>query len=103
MIFTNRFELVIKHKKYRDMLKWEESDPHAVITPAFSCATNQGIINENGNCLDLPARIYVDNTLMFAVNRTHMETVLAVAIKAIFVVMGEPKVVVRQCPLAMDK
>ena len=29
--------------------------------------------------------------------------VLAAVIKAIFVVMGEPNIAVRQCPLAMDK
>jgi hypothetical protein len=40
---------------------------------------------------------------MLAVNRAHMETVLATVIKAIFVVMGEPEVVARQCPLVMDK
>ncbi len=26
-IFANRLDLVIKHKKYLDMLKWEEADP----------------------------------------------------------------------------
>jgi hypothetical protein len=53
--------------------------------------------------LDLPAGIYVDDALMLAVNRAHMETVLATAIKAFFVVMGEPEVAVRQCPLTMDR
>jgi hypothetical protein len=32
-----------------------------------------------------------------------MKIVLAAMIKAIFVVMGEPDVAARQCPLAMDK
>ncbi len=32
-----------------------------------------------------------------------MKIVLAIMIKAIFVVMGESNVAVRQCPLAMDK
>jgi hypothetical protein len=39
-VFANRLDLVIKHKKYLDMLKWEEADLHANITPAFSHATN---------------------------------------------------------------
>jgi hypothetical protein len=38
---------------------------------------------------------------MLATDRAHMETVLAAAVKAIFVVMGEPNTVVRQCPLAI--
>jgi hypothetical protein len=66
-VFANRLDLVIKYKEYLDMLKWEEADPHAEITPAFSCAIGQGVINKKGNSLDLPARIYVDNALMLAV------------------------------------
>jgi hypothetical protein len=85
------------------MLKWDKSDPHVMITHAFPCAINQGIINENGICLDLPACIFVDNALMLAMDRAHMEMVLAAAIEAIFVIMGGPKIVVRQCLLAMEK
>jgi hypothetical protein len=40
---------------------------------------------------------------MLAIDRTHLNTVLAVAIKAIFFIMDTPEVAVRQCPLAMDK
>jgi hypothetical protein len=85
------------------MLKWEETDLHAVITPAFSCAINRGIINENRNHLDLTTRIFGNDTLMLAVNRAPMETVLAAMTKAIFVMMEEPKVAIWQCPLAMEK
>jgi hypothetical protein len=40
---------------------------------------------------------------MLALDVNHMKMVLAAMIKAIIVVMGEPNVAVRQCPLAMDK
>jgi hypothetical protein len=40
---------------------------------------------------------------MLALDVDHMKIVLAATTKAIFVVMGEPDVTVRQCPLAMDK
>jgi hypothetical protein len=40
---------------------------------------------------------------MLALNVDHMKMVLAATIEAIFVVMGELDVAVRQCPLAMDK
>ncbi len=40
---------------------------------------------------------------MLALNVDHTKMVLAAMIKATFVVMGEPDVAVRQCPLAMDK
>ncbi len=85
------------------MLKWEEIDPSAELTPAFSCTINRGIIDDTGNWISLPARIYVDNAWILALDVDHMKTVLAAMIEAIFVVMGEPDVVVRQSPLAMDK
>jgi hypothetical protein len=102
-VFANRPNLVIRHKKFIDMLKWEEIDHSAKLAPAFSCTTiNHGII-DTGNQIDFPARIYVNDALMLALDVDHMKMVLAAMIEAIFVVMGEPNVVVRQCPLAMDK
>jgi hypothetical protein len=74
-----------------------------MITGAYPCAIDWGIINENGISLDLPAHIYIDNALMPAIDRVHMEMVLAAAIKAIFVVMGKLNSAIRQCPLTMDK
>jgi hypothetical protein len=85
------------------MLKWEEIDSSAELTPAFSCTINRGIMDDAGNRIDLPARIYFDDALMLALDVDHMKMVLAAMIEAIFIVMGEPNVAVRQCPLAMDK
>ncbi len=58
-VFANRPNLVVRHKKFIDMLKWEEIDPSAKLTPAFSCTTNCGIIiiDDARNRIDLPARI----------------------------------------------
>jgi hypothetical protein len=102
-VFANRPNLVVRHKKFIDTLKWEEIDHSAKLTPVFSCTINCGIMDDAGNRIDLPARIYVDDAFMLAVHADHMKIVLAATIKAIFVVMGEPDVPVRQCPLAMDK
>jgi hypothetical protein len=85
------------------MLKWEEIDPSAKLTPAFSCTINCGIMDDAGKQRDLPACIYIDNALMLALNADHMKMVLAATIEAIFIVMGKPYIKVRQCPLAMDK
>ncbi len=101
--FANRPDLVVRHKKFIDMLKWEEIDPSAELTPAFTCTINHGIMDDAGNRIDLPACINVDDALMLALDADHMKMVLAATIKAIFIVMGEPDVAVRQCPLAMDK
>jgi hypothetical protein len=102
-VFANRPNLVIRHKKFIDKLKWEKIDPSAELTPAFSCTINRGIIDDAGKRIDLPAHIYVDDALMLALDVNHIKMVLAAMIKAIFVVMGEPNVAVRQCPLSMDK
>jgi hypothetical protein len=102
-VFATRLDLVIRHKKFIDMLKWEEADPSAELTPAFSCTINCGIIDDAGNWIDLPACKYVDDALMLALDVDHMKMILAAMIKAIFVDMCVPNVAVRQNPLAMDK
>jgi hypothetical protein len=101
--FDNRPNLVVKHKTFIDMLKWEEIDPSTKLTPAFSCTINRGIMNDARNQIDLPASIYVNNVLMLALNVDDMKMVLAATIEAIYMVMGKLDVAVRQRPLAMDK
>ncbi len=102
--FANRPDLVIRHKKFFDMLKlkWEEIDPSTEVTPTFSCTINCGIIDNSGHWIDLPACIHVNDALMLALDVDHVKMALAATIEAIFIVMGEPNVAVRQCPLAMD-
>ncbi len=94
-VFAYRPNLVIRHKKFIELLKWEEIDPSAELTPAFSCTINRGIMDDAGKWRDLPACIYVDDALMLALDADHMKIVLAATIKAIFIVMGEPDVAVR--------
>jgi hypothetical protein len=85
------------------MLKCEEIDPSTELTPAFYRTINRGIMDDAGNQMDLPTRIYVNDALMLALDIDHMKMILAAMIEAIFVVMGELDVVARRCPLAMDK
>ncbi len=85
------------------MVKWEEIDPSAKLTPAFACTINCGIMDDAGKWRDLPARIYVDEALMLVLDADHIKMVLAATIEAIFVLMGKSDVKVSQCPLAMDK
>jgi hypothetical protein len=85
------------------MLKWEEIDPSAELTPALTCTIDHGNIDDARNRIDLPARMYVDDSLMLALDIGHMKMVLEATIEAIFVVMGKPDVSVRHCPLAMDE
>ncbi len=101
--YANSPDLVIKHKYYLNMVSWAEPDPTAKITPAVPCPMNKGTLDTHGNRAKVPARIYVDDTLMLALLRFHMMPVLAALIEAIFVIMGKPDTLVCQCPLAMDK
>ncbi len=64
---------------------------------------NKSIIDANGKPAHFPARIYIDDALLLAQSRTHMEMVLAALIEAIFMIMGKPAMDVWKCPLAMDK
>jgi hypothetical protein len=64
---------------------------------------NTGVVSANGVKKNLPARIYVDDALLFGHSKLQILMKLAALTEAIFVVMGEPDTTVRQCPLAMDK
>jgi hypothetical protein len=94
---------VEKHRQYLDMINWEENNPGVVLTPAVACELNPVLPLTPGGLITQPARIYVDDALMFRWRRMHMEMTLGAMIEAIFVVMGEPDTTLCQCPLAMDK
>ena len=85
------------------MIRWAEIDPTIKITPAVACAILSGLPTKLKSKIRKKACIFVDDALMLALCRAHMELVLAALIEAIFVVMGEPDTGLRQCPLAMDK
>ena len=70
-MFANRPDLVIKHKKYLNMLKWEKIDHNENKVCAFPCAINRGIIDGAGKQINLPARIYVEDALMLATSIEH--------------------------------
>jgi hypothetical protein len=100
---ANRPGLVVRHKKFINMFKWEEIDLSTDLTPAYSCTINRGIMDDAEKRMDLPARIYVDDALMLALDADHIKMVLTATIEALFIVMGKPDVAVRQFSLAMDK
>jgi hypothetical protein len=77
-VFAYRTDLVIKHKKYLDMLKWEEIDHSTKKVHAFPCAINQGIVDGARKQINLPAR-----ALMLATSVEHMKMALVAMIKAI--------------------
>ena len=85
------------------MIKWATIDPSITLKRAKQCPINLGVRDAFGMTKHLPVQIYVDDALLMATAKTHMDLVLAALIKSIFVVMGEPNTTIRQCPLAMNK
>jgi hypothetical protein len=94
-VFAKRPDLAVMHNIFIDMWKWEEIDPSTKLTPTFSCIINRGIMDDARNRIYLPARIYVDDALLLALDVAHMNMILAATIEAIFVGMGKPDIAVR--------
>jgi hypothetical protein len=42
-VYANCPDLVIKHRRYLDMIAWEDPDPTIILTPAFPCTLNPGL------------------------------------------------------------
>ena len=101
-IYFNRPELVDKHKDLLNQLKWS-AESTAPKTKAIRCPINTGMLNDDGNLKPVKAPIYVDDILLAAAMKSYILCLLAAAIEAIFVVCGEPKTEIRQCPLSLEK
>ena len=102
--FSSRPDLVKKHKLYIDMIKWDiPTSQLNKPVKAIECPLNPGVIDDIGNQINHPSRIWVDDILIAAVGVENMKMTLAAVIEANFVVLGSPEVEKRQCPLAMDK
>ncbi len=85
------------------MISWATLDPAPDLARAIPCSINTVILDDQGNKVLLPARIYIDVALTLATSKENMEQVLAALIEAIFAVMGARDTLVCQCSLAMDK
>ena len=82
--FANRPDLVDKHKKYIDMIKWDiPCGAAAKPVPAKKCKLNPGVLDGSGNQIQYSVRIWVDDTLIAAVGVFAMKMALAAVIEAI--------------------
>ena len=75
-VYANRPELVIKYKKYLDMISWTPIDPNATLTPAISCSLNPGLVLSPLGDPEQQAQICVDDALMFGIRQQQMEMTL---------------------------
>jgi hypothetical protein len=89
--------------KFLDMISWVPLDLAPDLARAIPCSIDTGVLDNQGNRVPLPARIYGDDALTLAISKENMEQVLAALIEAIFVIMGIPNTSVCQCSLDMDK
>jgi hypothetical protein len=103
VVYAHHHDLIKKHRKFLNMISWAALDPSTDLARAIPCLINTGVLDDQGNKVPLPARIYVDNALMLATSKKNMEQVLVALIDAIFAVMGAPNTSVYQCSPAMDK
>jgi hypothetical protein len=72
------------------MISWATQDPAPDLARAIPCLINTGVLNNQGNKVLLPARIYVDDALMLATSKENMKQVLAALIKAILMSWAHP-------------
>lgn len=105
VVFANREDLLIKHKRFLDMIDWSADAKNSTgsFTKAAPCSINRGSVDSDGSEPPRPARMYVDDAMLAAIGAHRMRLTLAAMIEAIFVVMGKEDLQYRQCPLAMDK
>jgi hypothetical protein len=101
--YTHRRDLIEKQRKYLDMISWATQDPSPDLAREIPCSINTGVLDNQGNKVPLPARMYVEDALTLATSKKNMEQILAALIEAIFVVIGAPDTSVCQCSLAIDK
>ena len=94
-----------KHRKYLDRLKWKKDlgNNKATFSPAVQDSLNQGVLRD-GEPVETPHDFYVDDDLyaeLFDIIR--IERAVAASIEAIFILLGESALHLRQDPISFDK
>jgi hypothetical protein len=97
-IYFERDDLVIKHKNYIDILKWQDKTGILDLVQAKLCKINGSILDALENLIPPTAKIYVDDIMQTASQKIIIKLLVA-TIQAIFTVCGKPDTNVQQCPL----
>jgi hypothetical protein len=103
--------LLIKHKKYLDQLVFDRSlssrgtkRRKRTFTRAVADAINKGVLDENGNMKPTPHGYYVDDGVYAELFRLlRIQRAVAASIEAIFILLGESDLQLRQDPVSFDK
>ena len=71
-VYAERDDLVEKHKKLLDELKWSDDlSPRPDLVKAFPCNINQGVVDDKGLLVPMRANIYVDDILAAAARQAN--------------------------------
>ena len=95
-----------KHRQYLDRLSWQPSlgSTKARFTLATADSINTGVRDATGTDAHTPHDFYVDDDVyaeVYAVDR--IEQAIAASIEAIFILLGQPALNLRQHPVSFDK
>ncbi|KAL7523311.1 hypothetical protein ACHAXR_000887, partial [Thalassiosira sp. AJA248-18] len=99
--------LVKKHRKHLDELQWSKklgkANPNEFV-PAQACPKYNGVLNNEGKPENTPHNLFVDDDIyaeVFDVER--IEQCIAAGIEAIFILLGDSAIDVRQDAISWDK
>ena len=94
-----------KHRKYLDQIEYDQAlGKCAHIAQAVADRYNQGVLDAQGNPVNTPHFYYVDDGVyveLFDIDR--IEQSLASSIEAIFILLGDSNLALRQDPVSFDK
>jgi hypothetical protein len=90
VVYARCRDLIKKHRKFLDMISWATLDSAPDLARAIPCSINTSVIDDQGNRVPLPARIYVDDALTLAISKENMEQVLVALIEAILLSWAYP-------------
>ncbi len=103
-VLSRRDDLVRKHKKLLNKLKWcDESDTNPDLCRAHPFNINRGVLDGSGNIALLETNIYIDDILAAATFKEYLLRLLAAITEAISLVCGVPNIAVQQFPLLLEK
>ena len=95
-----------KHRQYLDRLKWKKGmgNKHATLIPAVRDEFNQGVLDAEGHPTNVPHFIYVDDDCYAVVyDQDDIEQAVATSIEAIFILLGDSNLTLRQDTVSFDK
>ena len=96
--------LLLKHKKLLDLISYStpSSPTDTSYTNAVPDSLNKGVLDKNGDPINTPHNMFVDDNVIAEV-RSRMRQAQAASAESLFRIAGFPNPTLRRSPLSMDK